>query len=157
MLKSISHQILFLSSIIIFGCENETYSVELTNIEDNLATFEVVNHTANDLSAIDFELTYFNSGGDIIEIDTVKYSMDEESPVEIFLKAEGQTYFSQQVPENTATAAATPTGTHATSAAATPAATSHSQYPFSHLLLVLTLLPVSLLGLLPTGTHATSY
>ncbi|GEM_PF-1497555 len=106
MLKSISHQILFLSSIIIFGCENETYSVELTNIEDNLATFEVVNHTANDLSAIDFELTYFNSGGDIIEIDTVKYSMDEESPVEIFLKAEGQTYFSQQVPENTATAAA---------------------------------------------------
>lgn len=32
--------------------------------------------------------------------------MNEESPVEIFLKAEGQTYFSQQIPENTATATA---------------------------------------------------
>lgn len=107
MLKYISHQLLLLFLfIIIFGCENETYSVELTNIEHNLATFEVVNHTANDLSAINFELIYFNSGGDIIEIDTVKYSMNEESPDEIFLKAEGQTYFSQQIPENTTSAAA---------------------------------------------------
>lgn len=55
-----------------FECKNETYSVELTNIEDNLVTFELVNHKANDLSAIDFELIYFNSGGDIIEIDTLK-------------------------------------------------------------------------------------
>ncbi|MDX1592549.1 MAG: hypothetical protein R3283_11320 [Balneolaceae bacterium] len=95
------------TSLFIYGCQKEPVDVELIRINDQgIAMFEVYNRTDQNFSEMDFEVTYLDGQNEVILIDTLHYEMAEESAIQIFLEANGETMFSQTVPENTVSASA---------------------------------------------------
>ena len=92
-------------SLVSFGCQSDPIEVNFEEITDQgVAVFSVYNHTDQDYTKMEFEVTYLNDMGDTILVDTISYEMADDSPNQIFLEANGQTIFSQGAPENTVTA-----------------------------------------------------
>lgn len=89
-----------------FSCQSSSNQVELLEINDRgIATFRVTNITNKDYSAIDLELKYLSADDEVINVDTVHYSMSESATAQVFIEAGGETMIAQKVPANTVTAA----------------------------------------------------
>lgn len=79
------------------------YHVELVEInEQGVAIFKVLNNTDEDISSVDFELTFSNADKTVVEVDTIHYSSNSG----VFLKARGETIIAQKMPYNTTAASA---------------------------------------------------
>lgn len=87
------------------GCQMGPQEVEFIRITDQgVAIFEVNNLTDQDYTEMEFEVSYLNGQDEVILIDTLHYEVADDLPNQIFLEANGQTMFSQTVPENTVSA-----------------------------------------------------
>lgn len=88
-------------SYLIISCQSNLKHVEFLEInEEGIATFNISNVTDKDISSIGLELTYLNTANEVVKVDTVRYSMSEDSNAQVFLKAGEQTVISQKVPDN---------------------------------------------------------
>ena len=85
------------------ACENEELPVEFLDINDTgVATFTMENETGKDVASFNIELTYLSEDNRTLKIDTVNYSVKDKS--QPFVKAEEQTYLTQEVPDGTTSA-----------------------------------------------------
>lgn len=91
-----------------FACKSDSLDVEFAEMmnDNTLARFDVMNNTDQDIMTVSFEVTFFDTSGDALDIDTVSYNTtsDIEGNQKPFIEAQSTTFFVWSVPENTASA-----------------------------------------------------
>lgn len=79
--------------VLLSACtKNEVHVIHEKTADNGLITWRVENPTDQDITRIEFIFRSLDGNGQILETDTVEYSMAAESPENIFLKAQDYTW-----------------------------------------------------------------
>ncbi len=88
--------------VLVVSCASDAVNVKFIEIKNNIARFEIINNSDQDISKITYEVTFLDRTENLILKDTTSYKMENDSKQGRipFLKANEKTFIVHKVPEN---------------------------------------------------------